>query len=164
MMVTMKEDAEQEQQQWWLRRAAGQEEEWLRQNNLAYGGLIGVGVVMVQQFLTAPSLDLSAKICVVAFSVAIPLLAALLMVNRQEAFRRRATRSGFVSFAKGAAQICAFVGVVAAFWHIMWIAGAGVLLSAIVGLAVHSAGYTRLELDAAPEGPPSGQPGPEGGT
>jgi hypothetical protein len=48
---------------------------------------------MVQPFLTAASLDLSAKICVVAFSVAIPLLAVLVLVNRQEAFRRRLTRS-----------------------------------------------------------------------
>ena len=145
----MSED-EAREQEWWLRRVAGQEEEWLRQNNLAYGGLIGVGVVMVQQFLTAPSLDLSAKICVVAFSVAIPLLAALLMVNRQEAYRRRATRSGFVSVTKGAAQVCAFVGVVAAFWHIWWIAGVGILVSGIVGVAVYSAGYTRLEQDGPP--------------
>jgi hypothetical protein len=40
---------------------------------------------MVQPFLTAPSLDASAKICIVAFAVAIPLIAALVMVNRQEA-------------------------------------------------------------------------------
>jgi hypothetical protein len=60
-------------------------QEWLRQNNLIYGGLIGIGVLMVQPFLTAGSLDLSAKVCVVAFSVAIPLLAALVLVNQQEA-------------------------------------------------------------------------------
>jgi hypothetical protein len=47
------------------------EQEWLRQNNLIYGCLIGIGVVLVQPFLTAPSLDLSATICVVAFSVVI---------------------------------------------------------------------------------------------
>ena len=43
------------------------------------------------QFLTAttPTLDWSAKICVIAFSVAIPLLAALLLVNHQETSRRR---------------------------------------------------------------------------
>jgi hypothetical protein len=146
-MATMAEDAEREQE-WWRRRVAGQEEEWLRQNNLAYGGLIGVGVVMVQQFLTASSLDLSAKICVVAFAVAVPLLAALVMVNRQEAFRRRATRSAFVAATKGVAQFCAFAGVVAAFWHIMWIAGVVILVSGIVGVAVYSAGYTRLEKEA----------------
>jgi hypothetical protein len=43
-----------------------QEQEWLRQNNLICGGLIGIGVVLVQPFLTAASLDLSATICVVA--------------------------------------------------------------------------------------------------
>jgi hypothetical protein len=41
-------------------------------------------VVLVQPFLTAPSLDRSATACVVAFSVAIPFLAALVLVNRQE--------------------------------------------------------------------------------
>jgi hypothetical protein len=59
----------------WLRRDPAQVQEWLRQNNLIYGGLIGIGVVMIQPFFTAGTLDLSAKICVVAFSVAIPLLA-----------------------------------------------------------------------------------------
>jgi len=57
------------------------EQEWLRQTNLIYGGLIAIGVYMVQPFLTAASLDLSAKVCAVAFSVAIPLLAALVMVD-----------------------------------------------------------------------------------
>jgi hypothetical protein len=50
-------------------------QEWIRQNSLIYGALIAIGVYMVQPFLTAPSLDLSARICVVAFAVAIPLLA-----------------------------------------------------------------------------------------
>jgi hypothetical protein len=102
-----------------------QDEESVRQNNLAYVGLIGVGVVLVQPFLTAASLDLSAKICVVAFAVSIPLLAALVMVSQQEAFRRRSTTSVLVHLAKPIAQVGAFVGVVAGFWHILWIAGSG---------------------------------------
>ena len=127
-----------------------QEQEWIRQNNLAYGGLIGIGVVMVQPFLIAASLDLPAKVCVIAFSVAIPLLAALVLLNRQEAFRRRAAKSIVVSTAKAVAQFCAFVAVVAGFWHILWIAGAGMLVSALVAVAVHSVGYWRLERDQAP--------------
>jgi hypothetical protein len=77
-MVTVNEDRAQ------FRQDTQQEQEWLRQLNLIYSGLIGIGVVMIQPFLTAASLDLTAKICVVAFSVAIPLLAALVVVNRQE--------------------------------------------------------------------------------
>jgi hypothetical protein len=136
-VVTMKEDSALVQ-------------EWVRQKNLIYGGLIGIGVVMVQPFLTAGSLDLSAKVCVVAFSVAIPLLAALVMVNRQEAFRRRLTNSALVTTAEVVAQVCAFVGVVAGFWHIMWIAGVVLLASAIVGVAVDSVGYWRLEKEQEP--------------
>jgi hypothetical protein len=119
-------------------------------NNLIYGGLIAIGLVMVQPFLTAASLDLSARICVVAFSVAIPLLAVLVVVNRQEVFRRRRTRSVLVAIAQSVAQACAFVGVVAGFWHILWIAGVGILASGIAGVAVHSAGYWRLERDQGP--------------
>lgn len=132
-----------------------QEEEWVRQNNVAYVGLMGAGLVMVQPFLTAPSLDLSARICVVAFAVAIPLLAALVLVSQQEAFRRRPTKSVLVQLAKSVAQACAFTGIVAGFWHIAWIAGAGMLAAAIIGVGVHSAGYSRLERDrgsAPPEG------------
>ena len=127
-----------------------QEREWLRQDDLVYGGLIAIGVYMVQPFLTAASLDLSARICVVAFAVAIPLLAALVMINRQEAFRGRATGSATVAVTKVVAQTCAFAGVVAGFWHIMWIAGAATLTAGIVGIAVHSAAYWRLERDQAP--------------
>ena len=73
-----------------------QQREWIRQNNVIYGGLIAVGLVLVQPFLTATTLDRSAEICVVAFSAAIPLLAALVLVNHQESFRRRLTDSRLV--------------------------------------------------------------------
>jgi hypothetical protein len=133
-----------------VRQDPAQEQEWLRQNNLIFGALIGVGVVMVQPFLTAPSLDLSATICVVAFSVAIPLLAGLVLVNRQESFRRRRATSWLVSTAQVVAQATAFAGVVAAFWHILWIAGLVMLVSGLVAVAVHTVGYTQLERDQAP--------------
>lgn len=55
----MKKDSEQVRE--WLRQDPKQEQEWLRQNNLIYGGLIAIGVVMVQPFLTASSLDPSAS-------------------------------------------------------------------------------------------------------
>jgi hypothetical protein len=134
-----------------------QEQESIRQESLIYGGLIGIGVVMVQPFLTVASLDLSAEICVVAFSAAIPLLAALLMVNQLEAIRRRATRSRLVTISKPIAQLCGFVGVIAGFWHILWIAGAVMLAFAIIAVGVHSAGYSRLILDRGSSAHDSGR-------
>jgi hypothetical protein len=87
-----------------VRADPAQEQEWLRQLSLVYSGLIGIGVLMVQPFLIASSLDLPAKVCVVAFSVAIPLLASLVVLNRQEAFRRRATRSVVAQLTRVVAQ------------------------------------------------------------
>jgi len=149
----MNEDSE------WLGQRPTREQEWLRQLSLIYSGLILIGVYMVQPFLTAASLDLSARICVVAFSVAIPLLAALVLVNQQEAFRRRATTSVLAIIARVVAQNCAFVGVVAGFWHIYWIAGVGMLASGLVAVVVHSAGYTRLERDQEPPPQEGDEPG-----
>jgi hypothetical protein len=41
-----------------VRQDPALEQEWLRQNNLSYGGLIAIGVFMVQPFLTAASLEM----------------------------------------------------------------------------------------------------------
>lgn len=134
------------------------QQEWIRQDDLIYGGLMGIGIVMVQPFLTAPTLDTSATICVIAFAIAIPLLAALIMVNRHEIFRRRRTSSRIAAAAKAFAQFCAFVGLVAGFWHIHWMAGAGVLLSTCVAIGVQSAGFTRLEATSAEQAPSEKKP------
>jgi hypothetical protein len=84
------------------------------------------------------------------------------IVNRQEIFRRRATKSGFVTIARVVAQNFAFVGVVAGFWHILWIAGVGMLTSGMVAVAVHSANYMLLKRDQEPtphetQGPAQGK-------
>jgi Na+(H+)/acetate symporter ActP len=138
----------------WLGRHFTQDpelqQEWIRQDNLAYGGLIAIGIVLVQPFVAGASLDTSGMVCAVAFAIAIPLLAALVLVNRQETFRRRRTSSRIVAVARATAQGAAFVGVVAGFWHIHWIAGVGVLVSALVAVGVQSAGITRLELGERP--------------
>jgi hypothetical protein len=127
------------------REQAHTAEEAVRQQGVIYGGLIGIAVLMVQPFLTARSLDASAKVCVIAFSVAIPLLAALVMVNRQEVFRRRQTRSVIATIARVVAQMAAFTAIVAGFWHISWVAGVSFLVAGLLAAGVHSAGYWRLE-------------------
>ena len=125
-------------------------QEVIRQLGVIYGGLILIGLYMVQPFLTAPALDTPAKVSIVAFSVAIPLLAALVMVNRQETFRGRRTPSVTVTVAHTVAQSAALVGIVAGFWHITWIAGATFLAAGLVGIGVHSAGFWRLERKDEP--------------
>lgn len=122
--------------------------EWIRQSNLVYGGLGAAGLVVVQPFLTESSLDLPATICVIAFAVSIPLLAALLVLNRQEEFRHRASKSALVGVAKAVAQGSAFVGLTAAFWHISTVAGIVFLAVGCIAVGVHSSGYVQLEYDS----------------
>jgi hypothetical protein len=45
------------------------------------------------------------------------------------------------------AQPGALVGVVAGFWHVLWIAGVGVRAGGLVGTAAQSVGSWRLERD-----------------
>jgi hypothetical protein len=120
-------------------------EEELQQLGLIYGSLIGVAVLMVQPFLVATTLDPAARVSIIAFAVAIPLLAALVLVNRQEAFRGRRTTSVIATIAQAVAQTAAFVGMVAGFWHITWVAGATFLAAGVVAVGVHSAGWWRVE-------------------
>jgi hypothetical protein len=165
--ATLKKAAEREAE----RRARSLErdpelaEEWVRQENLICGGLMAIGIVMVQALLPYPPLNTSAMICVTAFAVAIPLLAALIMVNRHEQFRRRRSGSRIVAGARAIAQGAAFLGLVAGFWHLDWIAGAVVLASSFVALGVHSAGFTALEWqpsEPAQEDPPREEPSKDG--
>ena len=124
--------------------------EALLQNRVIYGGLIAIALVIIQPFIAAASLDTTATISIIAFAVAVPLLAALILVNRQEAFRGRRTSSLMVTLAQSAGQGAAFVGIVAAFWHISWVAGVCFLGTAFVALGVHSAGWWKLESRRAP--------------
>lgn len=119
--------------------------EQLRQLGVIYGGLIGVATLMVQPFLNAATLDVSARVSVIAFAVAVPLLAALVLVNRQEAFRGRRSASVTATIARVIAQVAAFVGIVAGFWHITPVAGVTFLVTGLVAVGVHAAGFWRVE-------------------
>jgi cation transport ATPase len=131
-------------------RTREMKKEELRQLGVIYGGLIAVAVVMVQGFLEASSLDTSARVGTIAFAVALALLAALVLVNRQEVFRGRGTTSVLVTLARVVAQLAVFVGVVAAFWHITWVAGVTFLVVGLVAVGVHSAGFWRVESPRSP--------------
>ncbi len=121
--------------------------EKLHQSGLIYGGLVGIGVVLIQPFLTAEPTGLTARICVLAFSVAIPLLAALILLNRQEVFLQRFATSRLVIVAQVVGPVSAFVGTVAGFWHILWFAGAAALAVGIIGVVVYVIGFKGLVED-----------------
>jgi hypothetical protein len=130
------------EREWWNR------EQFLEhareQDSVIYAGLIVLGVYLVQPFITATSLDMTSTICVVAFSLSLPLMAFLLMVNRLGSLYRDASHPWYISVAKSVGILSACVGVVAAFWHMTWIARVVVMVGGILGVAVQSAFYSRL--------------------
>jgi hypothetical protein len=121
-----------------------QQEASRQQNLLIYGGVIGICVVLVQQFVDASSLDLPAMISVVAIAVSIPVLGALVLLSQLETLRGRTIQSRSVDIAKGLALTGACIGVVAAFWHILWPAGVAIMVGGVIAVTIHSIGYTRL--------------------
>jgi len=121
------------------------EREWIKQDKIVYGALVGAGLFLVQPFLyEGYSKDLAGKIAVIAFSLAIPMLAALLLLNEEETFRRHPSKSRIVAVVRVLGQATAFTGFIAAFWHADTVAGICALVASIIGMSAHSAGYTKL--------------------
>ncbi|WP_448003372.1 hypothetical protein [Agromyces bauzanensis] len=128
-----------------LRREPGLADEWLKQNNLMYGGLVGICIVLVQPRITDAAPSPLGLTSVILFAITIPLLAGLILLNRQETYRHRLAKSRAVTVARSLAIGAAFTGIVTTFWDVSWIAGAVLLVSAVVAMFVHSAGYTGVE-------------------
>ena len=123
--------------------------EWTQQTTAVFAGLIGIGLIIVQAFLSSGASDTPATISVLAFALAIPLLAALVMLNNAQAGYKYVSYPWYYSLAIMFSEMCAFVGVAAAFWHLSWIAGVLVTISGVFGLALYIAFSARLEKDNA---------------
>lgn len=113
-----------------------------KQNTLRYGGLIAIGVVILQGFLTADPLTVSGKISVVAFAISLPLLAVLIMLDELQSADKAVSRSITDETAKGLALLSSLIGVIAAFWRIDWFAGVAVIAAGIVALGVYGAHFS----------------------
>lgn len=117
---------------------------WLRQNNLVLAGLIGIGLIFVQPFLTVPELTVAATVCVIGFAVSIPLLAALILVNEIERDTGRFSDSRAVAWGRPVAMLSGAVGLIAGFWEISWQAAVVLMVSGIAAGGMHAAAYARF--------------------
>jgi len=121
--------------------------EWTQQALVVYGGLIAIGVVILQALISAPSLDLPLQVSILSFAIAMPLLAIMVLVNHAQASYRYASYPRYLSLAISLGQVGAFIGVFAAFWHISWIAAVLLVISGLVGLVVYAAYSRQLARD-----------------
>jgi hypothetical protein len=138
--------------------------QWAKQNNLMYGGLIAISVVILQGFLGNSALGVSGRISIVAFAVALPLLAVLILLG--ELHPDDPTHSSVTyEVTKAVAMVSAITGVVAAFWHIDWLAAVALLAAGAASLGVYSAhfkasrvGQAALSANAAGDADAPGAP------
>ena len=122
-----------------------QEKDWIGESSLINGGLAGLGLIIMQPFMYKGEFTgLPAKVCVIAFAISTPILAALVLLNHEESFRGHLSNSLIVVVAKSVAQTAAVVGFVASVWHIDPLAGKIAIASCIFAMAAHSAGYSKL--------------------
>ena len=121
--------------------------EWTQQALVVYGGLIAIGVVIIQGLLGMPSLDLPSLISVVSFAVAIPLLATLVLINHSQASYKYASYPFYLSLAVILGEGCAFLGILAAIWHLSWVAGILLSISGLAGLLIYAIYSRQLQSD-----------------
>jgi hypothetical protein len=122
-------------------------EEWSRQTGAIQAGLITIGLIIVQAMIATNATDTPALISLWAFAIALPLLAVLVLLNIAQAKYKYASYPFYLTFAYIVGQSSAFVGIVSAFWHVSWVAGVLLLVSAAIGLAVYLAYSRQLEKD-----------------
>lgn len=121
--------------------------EWTQQALVVYGGLIAIGVVILQALISAQSLDLPLLISILAFAIALPLLAVMVLVNHAQASYRYASYPKYLTVVILLGQGGAFIGVLAVFWHISWIAAILLLISGGIGLVVYAVYSKQLTRD-----------------
>ncbi len=128
------------------------QEAWIRQSSAILAGLIGISAVVVQALISIKATDLPALIALLAFAVALPIMGMLVMLNVVLTRFRYASFPGYLTFAYFVGEGSAAVGVVAAFWHVSWIAGVLIIASSFAGLGIYFAYSRQLQKDNDPTG------------
>ncbi len=131
--------------------------EWIHQSNSVLAGLIGISVVILQALISNKAYDPPAVIALLAFAIALPMMAVLVMLNVVLASYRYTSFPWYITVAYFIGEGSAAVGVVAAFWHVSWVAGVLVVVSGLAGLGIYFAYARQLQKENPPEGKESGQ-------
>jgi len=123
--------------------------ELLRFDTLMDIALIVLGVYILQAFISTNVTDTAGRVSIVAWAIAIPLLAFLALLNRtQEAFRY-ASIPPYLVGARGLALGAAVMGFEAAVWHLWMPASVVLIASGLGGLFLYRTYHARLQRDNA---------------
>lgn len=127
--------------------------EVLRFDTLVDVAFIVLGVYILQAFISTNVTDTAGRVSIVAWALAIPLLAFLVLLNRaQEAFRY-ASIPPYLVVARGLALGAAVVGSGAAVWHLWMPASLMLIASGLGGVFLYRVYHARLVRDNAMDKP-----------
>jgi hypothetical protein len=119
-------------------------EDYKRVNDLLYGGYLGIRLLFLQAFVSLTTLDLALLIALFAFAVAIPLLAASIVLNNILWVVKYSSRSRWILLIRHISPVSAIVGIVAVFWHLSWISGLLFSISGSIGYVVCTTYYAQV--------------------
>ena len=125
--------------------------EWIRVDTLINVGLIVLGVYILQAFISSNVADVASRISVVAWALAIPLLAFLALLGPAQETFRYASFPLYLLVARGLAQGAAVIGFVAAVWHLWMPASLMLIASGLAGFVVYRLYSGRLDRDNSPD-------------
>ena len=121
----------------------------IKLHNLYAGGLIAISLIILQDFLNVRSLDTPAFIAVLLFSIALPFLSGVIVLDvveqRFTLGPARALTSKVVHIAFFLSIVTDLGAIAAAIWHASWICGVVFLGSLLAALAVY--GIYIINLD-----------------
>lgn len=119
-------------------------EENIALSNIACGGLIAIGLVMLQAFIALTSLDSAEFISVLAFAIAIPLLTGRILQNFLVKLSKKDRVALGCSNTYYLGTLAALVGIGAAFWHVSYVAGIVFISSSFVAFAAFLLQYISI--------------------
>jgi hypothetical protein len=134
----------------------------VKANALMFGGLIAISLIILQDFIPASNLDVSAWISVLALAAAIPCLAfTILLENIRKDFDLKFYSQihwVFAGYLYLFGVIVDLIGIGAAIWHIMWIAGVLFAINGVIGFIVYMRAEQKTLKEAKEKAEADNQP------
>lgn len=111
-----------------------------KQQNMIAAGLVAINLLILQAFIPLDHIDLAIMISIITFAISIPMLVFGALINEIFNTLEQLPVSKGYRFIWNIGLIASVVGIIAAFSHMLFIAGIIIFISGFIGFVVF-AGY-----------------------
>ena len=114
---------------------------------LSSSALIAISLIILQSLISLKSPDTSQFIAIIAFAIAIPLLAGAVGIYQCELDYQRTIRlwTAITSLCLFIGEVAAITGIAAILWHLSWIASLLFLVLSLMMFLVYAIYTTQIE-------------------